>query len=70
MRSAEEIAEELVGTAKCLNDVVSPEEANDASLMDDVQCLVVECETCNWWVDADDVDEEGDCLECQDDGLA
>lgn len=63
---AQEIADELLGTASNLSDVLTRHELEDQELLDEVDTHVRECVTCGWWVEADEVDDAGDCDECQD----
>lgn len=60
---AREAADHLLGTCEAL--YVHFEEYQDdetfcATLDEHVRC----CETCDWWVEAGDVDEDGNCEDC------
>lgn len=61
---AREVADALLGTANDLENEASEEEINSISFCDALDELVMQCETCNWWVAADDVDDDGNCAEC------
>ena len=66
-----DICGELEGTCKNLEDVVLAVTGRD---MDDLtvgECREIDncilcCDTCGWWVDAGEVDENGNCEDCQD----
>lgn len=34
--------------------------------LDEIDQLTVECNCCGWWVDAEDIDDMGNCTDCQD----
>lgn len=59
----DEVADMLRGTAKCRHEVVTDEEEDDAEFLSALDESVIECETCGWWVDADEANE-GICDEC------
>jgi hypothetical protein len=65
------VAEDLMGTCKCLDEALIAEFGDAAEedvpiqmreLLDEV---VRECATCGWWVEASEVDDGGDCEDCQ-----
>jgi hypothetical protein len=62
---AQEIAEELLGTCKDMADAANePGEMDDVALISDVEALVYQCDVCGWWVERDEVDEDGACTDC------
>jgi predicted Zn-ribbon and HTH transcriptional regulator len=61
---AVEVADDLVGSARDLNEVLTDIEMKDDDLLEEISLLIVTCETCGWWVESDEVDEDGNCVEC------
>lgn len=61
---AQEVADELIGSTRDLNSILTEDEQQDQDLLDDINELAVLCETCGWWVASEDVDEDGNCDEC------
>lgn len=67
-----EVAEYLRGTCKSLEDGLQTEFGEDADAMDfDIELLrelddaVMNCESCNWWVETGEIDDDGNCTDCQ-----
>lgn len=58
---ANQIAEALLGTCDDLPDEVA-EDVDLAQLLDG---LIWRCETCDWWVEVCETDDDGNCEDCQ-----
>jgi hypothetical protein len=66
------VAEDLIGTCKSLDQALEKEFGDEAQF-DDVPLQMLEllddivlcCRTCDWWVEASEVDDDGDCEDCQ-----
>lgn len=68
IKRAEEVADDLRGTGnKSLEDESTEEERNNADFCARLDELVVECETCGWWVETDEICKEGHCDDCHSD---
>jgi len=53
---AQQIADELIGTAKSLHDVLHEDESQDDwVLMKAVYALCFECDGCGWWASTDEL---------------
>lgn len=64
---AQEVAEDLKGTARSLSDFATDEEIQNKDFMEELDQHVFECEVCNWFCDVDEM-AEGDglvCVECE-----
>lgn len=61
---ANELADELMGTCKTLEEVMTDQELEDDDLIAEIEDQTQRCETCAWWVEATEVDEEGNCTDC------
>jgi hypothetical protein len=62
----QELARELNGTCERLYDVLSRqgrEELTQAEC-EELDEAVMCCDTCSWWVDSDEIDEDGNCSDC------
>lgn len=69
------VAETLQGTCRSLDDVLCEVfevekgrlTAADLpiELLHELDGMVMECTVCNWWVEADEVDDESVCEECR-----
>ena len=62
------IVSRLVGTCMNLDDALE-EQGIMILTMEETEELDLEamqCETCSWWVEAHDIDEDGNCQECSD----
>ncbi len=73
---AQEIVDELQGTAKSIEDCLTPEELNEFGaelptvLTDAIDEQIFECSVCGWWCELGEAVEkdDGDCCEdCSDD---
>lgn len=58
------LAEALLGTCDDLPDGTT----DDLELCQHLDMLVLLCETCGWWVETSDTDEDGNCSDCFRDG--
>jgi hypothetical protein len=64
---AQEIAEQLVGTAKSITEVCTPAEIENVELMAQVDEEITLCDVCGWYVETDDIDDssgESLCTDC------
>ncbi len=68
-RDPADIVAELEGTCKSLNDVLTDEEQYDQGLLDALDMVIFECETCGWWCEINEMSEEHEwtCKDCNDD---
>lgn len=57
---AQALADELIGTCNSLPDYVM----DDGDLANWLDNFVALCETCGWWVEADEVDRNRNCEDC------
>lgn len=65
MITPEQAAQELLGTAKDLNEVTGVAMAGLSVLWcKELDTHVMQCVACSWWVEADDVNEDCECSEC------
>lgn len=61
---AEEVAEDLQGTAKNLEDTATEAECNSSIFLARLDELVLVCETCDWWCEAGEICDNGKCSDC------
>lgn len=66
-----EIADELGGTCRSL-DTALEERGFDIGnvpsvLLEALDAEVMLCETCGWWCDSDEIDDDGNCNDCRKD---
>lgn len=64
---AYDVAHELQGTCKSLQEVATDEEINNKEFSQELDTLVFECERCNWWHEISEMadNEEWICEECE-----
>lgn len=64
---ANELADQLQGTCKCLADFATEAEQNDIELMELLDDRVFECESCGWWCEISEASEKDDstCIDCE-----
>ena len=62
---AQEIADELLGSASSLNDVTTSDERDDIELLEVIDTMVMQCESCGWWFPTDEA-PAGVCEDCED----
>lgn len=67
MSRASEVIEQLMGTCLSLADVLTDEEQNDTLLLAEIDQHIEECQTCNWWCECGEINENGDCQDCETD---
>lgn len=60
----DEVAHELLGTCKSLESVITEEEFLNSKFLQALDEEVLECETCGWWCESGEMDEEGNCNDC------
>jgi len=60
----EKLSEELIGTCKSLHDLIDPDTMTQAEF-EELDSLAMLCDECGWWEPAEEIDEEGICIECQ-----
>lgn len=66
-----DICSDLEGTCKNIEDVVleaTGRELDDLTIgeLQEIDNCVMCCETCGWWFSTGEVDEDGNCEDCQD----
>ena len=64
MKTAEEAADELLGTCKSLTEVCTEGEENDAAFCAELDGIAATCDECGWWVDAHELDDDSRCDGC------
>lgn len=60
------VADALMDTCKSLSDVASDDEVNDRNFCSALDDIVMCCDQCSWWVDANEVNDDQICKECSD----
>jgi hypothetical protein len=60
-QQAQVLADELLGSSEPLPEYV----IEDTDLCQHLDELALMCECCSWWVEPHELDEEGDCEDCQ-----
>jgi hypothetical protein len=61
----QQAAEQLLGTAMTLDEVVGEHfDTLPREWCHTLDTHVMCCEACGWWVESDDVDEDGNCSDC------
>lgn len=60
------VADQLLGTCKSLSDFATEDEQNNREFCAVLDDHVLSCEQCNWWCDANEVNDEGVCNDCKD----
>jgi len=66
------VIDALIGTCANFSDIVCRELNFDLEMVNQIDresllsidMEVLECETCNWWCNADEIDSEGNCADC------
>lgn len=61
---AAEVAAELLDTCNSLSEFATDDEVSDPNFCSALDDLVMCCEQCSWWVDADEVNDDQICEEC------
>lgn len=64
---AREVAEDLLGTCKNLDDHSIEEERNNSDFCAALDEQVLKCETCGWWCETGEICKEGHCDDCHGD---
>lgn len=64
---AERAAEELQGSARSLDDVMTEEQRDDVDVMRLLDELVFECPECGWWCEIAEQTDDGRCDDCNPD---
>lgn len=58
----------LQGTCQSLDEAMSALDMNEDDITnenyDEIDNQIFRCETCSWWVESHEQDEEGNCTEC------
>ncbi|RUQ67298.1 hypothetical protein ELZ19_06895 [Brucella abortus] len=68
---AEELAQQLLGTCRTVSEI---DETADDELMhreglaEALDERVLCCHTCGWWCESHEIDDDGNCEDCQDGG--
>lgn len=69
---AQEVADQIIGTARMIDEVASQAEIDDPEFMSELQLLAFECDCCGWWHSTEELNnDEGQeydemCDECTD----
>lgn len=58
------VADELVGTARNINEITHAAERNDIDFCTEFDSYAFECEVCGWWCADDERGSDMICLEC------
>ena len=67
LKRAQEVANDLIGTAGNLHDHATPDEINSLKFCCELDSLVFECSVCGWWCGSEEMESDGICQECFDD---
>lgn len=59
---ANPVAERLLGTTGNLTD----EEWDDQQMLEELDDMVMLCDTCGWWCETWELDDDQNCGDCQD----
>lgn len=62
---AQQVAEALVGSCEDLENHATHDERMNKEFCESLDELTQQCQTCDWWVETDELDEEGNCTDCQ-----
>lgn len=66
----QEIGQELLGTAKTLDDVLKEHgttfDSCDRALLDELDEITMVCDLCGWWHPSDEINDDQYCEECAD----
>lgn len=65
MNRVEAVAEGLRGS--CMYDVddfATTDEQESVEFLSALDELVLQCDTCGWWCETSDIDEDGNCIDC------
>lgn len=63
-RRGAQVAAELLGTCKPLYEVATSAEQDSPDFCRALDAVVSKCEACDWWVDTDEIGDDGYCNEC------
>lgn len=69
MKTAEEIADYLMGTCKSLDDALEEldsEGADTIAFCLDLDSRIFCCEVCSWWSEISDMASDMICMDCED----
>lgn len=61
---AQEAAANLLGTCNSLESEATEEELNDSEFCAALDSEVMQCGACGWWVESHEINDEGNCAEC------
>ena len=68
------VAEAIMGTCQNLDDFIEEEFGEgitasdlDIELLRELDAITMECQACGWWCEADDLNEDQVCGDCEDD---
>lgn len=65
MMTPQEAADELRNTANTFEQVVGCELTDmSAEWLAELDTLVMLCDICGWWCDADEINDDQTCIEC------
>ncbi len=63
--TAQQAANELLDTANTIRDVMGVDvDELPREWCHELDTHVMCCETCSWWVDANTIDDDGNCQDC------
>jgi len=68
MTRGTEVGEALLGTCQSVFHALEEDEQhliNDKEFCEALDEVAMNCNTCGWWVGPEEIDEEGDCEQCQ-----
>lgn len=65
IRHPEDVAYELIGTCKDLDEVLTSEELENREFLLGLDQLATQCQTCNWWCECGECDDDEVCEDCR-----
>jgi hypothetical protein len=57
---------ELAGSSRTIESVLADAERNDVAFLSAIDAEIGQCETCDWWVERGELDENETCDDCRD----
>jgi len=60
-----EVAAALLGSSSDLRDNATEAERNDPEFLRALDWEVMQCDSCNWWFETEEINENGECKDCE-----
>jgi len=61
---AQEIADDLIGTARDLDEFATDEEINNYKFCCELDAIIFQCESCGWWCGVEEMTDDNICDDC------